>query len=79
MHEAELSSSEDDTLDDLYDEDDVDGEAELDDDHGDNLLSMGPGEVPDDATTDGDDVCVHSPRPWLTLSMLLATADAFIL
>ncbi|KAF8197442.1 WD40-repeat-containing domain protein [Pholiota molesta] len=60
MHEAELSSSEDDTLDDLYDEDDVDGEAELDDDHGDNLLSMGPGEVPDDATTDGDDVYVHA-------------------
>lgn len=54
--------SEDDTLEDLYDgEDDADGEAEMDDDP-DALLNMAPGEGADDATEDGDDVCVPASR-----------------
>lgn len=54
--------SEDDTLEDLYDgEDDADAEAEMDDDP-DVLLSMAPGEGADDATEDGDDVCVPASR-----------------
>jgi len=57
MRDVEYDS-EDDTLEDLYDgEDDADAEADMDDDP-DALLNMAPGEGADDATEDGDDVCV---------------------
>jgi len=57
MRDVEYDS-EDDTLEDLYDgEDDADAEAELDEDP-DALLNLAPGEGVDDATEDGDDVCV---------------------
>jgi len=59
MQEIEYDS-EDDTLEDLYDgEDDVDAEAEEDRDV---LLNITPGEGADDATEDGDDVCVPASR-----------------
>lgn len=61
MQEIEYDS-EDDTLGDLYDgEDDADAEPEMDDDR-DALLNIAPGEGADDATEDGDDVCVPASR-----------------
>lgn len=60
MHDGELYDSEDETIEDLYDDDDADadGDGDMDDEQGDALLNMGGGDAADDATTDGDDVCV---------------------
>jgi len=57
--QEEQYDSEDETIEDLFEGDD-DGDAEAEAEMDDGLLAMTPGEGADDATEDGDDVCVPS-------------------
>lgn len=75
MHDDHDSSdSDEETLEGVYDDDEEDADAEVDMDEDALITGMTPGQDADNATEDGDDVCVALP----TCSVIICSSNGLL-
>lgn len=75
MHDDHDSSdSDEETLEGVYDDDEEDADAEVDMDEDALITGMTPGQDADNATEDGDDVCVALP----TFSVITCSSNGLL-